>query len=150
MRFGKNETHPMTQMPRVVRPIPADLDQLNRETEEFYEQRGPTVLPMDDVANGIAKIVEDFGKRPIPADIPKVYQELIKQLHSGVQDMGRTFVETARAAEELENDIVSRCRAHENYMKREMTIAKKVREKYGAIAAEIKAELAAEEEGEGK
>ena len=154
MKFGKAKREPTT----VVRDMqsrnlpPTNLDDfrvLESQTKQFYEERGPVVLPMDDVASGIQNIVEQFGKRPIPTDIPKVYQELIRQLHSGVQDMGRTFIETARAAEDLENVILTRCRDHEDYMQREMTIAKKVQEKYANIAAEIKAELDAEK-GEGK
>lgn len=163
--LGKNSGNKdrQPQMPQVQRPqIPPlrmaeDLDQRRETTQEFYDRRqaedydarpkAPLVLPMEDVATGIKDIVEQFGKRAIPSDIPKAYQDLLKQLRQGLQDMAHTFIETARAAEDLESDIVARCRSHEEYMKREATIAQKVREKYGAIAAEIKAEMAKETEG---
>jgi len=156
MRFGKNgnKERQQPQMPQMQRPqipplrVAEDLDQVRETAPEFYErQKAPLVLPMEDVTIGIKDIVEQFGKRAIPSDIPKAYQDLVKQLRQGLQDMAHTFIETARAAEDLEADIVSRCRSHEEYMKREATIAQKVREKYGAIAAEIKAEMAKETGG---
>jgi hypothetical protein len=130
---------------------PQDLDALERQTKDYYETRGPTVFPMDDVIKGMERVVtEEFGKRAIPTDIPQVYQDLIKDLRKDTQELANSLIVAVRAAQDLEDDIVSRCRAHEEYTKREAKIAQKFKEKYSGIGAAIRAEIEAEEKEGGK